>query len=372
MSTKSGILAAQRQGIHVGPRGGKFYFTTHGTKVYGTPPTGRVSSSIQVSDVSSRHSYIVKGAHVKADLEGEGWVHGKVTSVNARNRTARVRLSDGGEAIVPYAALRPKTEPTRRRVPRATSAPHSFVKGQKVKADMEGEGWLSGTIEKLHKNHALVALSDGTYAKVPFGALKGRERAKTANVGVHDMARDVRGSATWKEQFETAMREGGFAQFLAKNKLVSLGEASGRHALGTYRGFPPEVRVSDRAAFASAAARLASRPLLGPNTWAVRPDYSPEGYQRKTMVHEVAHYMHLARDADGARKFISKETDKEIWDHYRSQHKGWVPSQYSKTNEKEWFAEASVAYVYHPVEFRQNDPKGFALVQKARREAGVE
>lgn len=91
---KKGVIAAMKQGIpvpgspasgvHVGPRGGRFYFNAHGNKVYGEPP--------KVGD------HIKKGATLEVDVGDEGWLKGKVTHVK-RSGQVITELDDGSGAV---------------------------------------------------------------------------------------------------------------------------------------------------------------------------------------------------------------------------------------------------------------------------------
>ena len=105
---------------------------------------------------------------------------------------------------------------------------------------------------------------------------------------------------------------------------------------------------------------------------------SADEMQERTTVHELGHHIHLSTSHP-----LSDDLMDKIEDAYHSRvartPEGrtvtaagkWVPSEYSRKNEKEWFTEAHTAFVYHPDVLRSKDPEAYALVQSVRKARGL-
>ena len=106
MGMKSGMRAAQRQGVatapvKIGPRGGKFYINAQGHKVYGEPPHGGGSHGPTTMKAEARAPkkpkvvppHLKVGATVHVEVEGEGIIKGKVISVGKANVIVRPSVS---------------------------------------------------------------------------------------------------------------------------------------------------------------------------------------------------------------------------------------------------------------------------------------
>jgi len=182
----------------------------------------------------------------------------------------------------------------------------------------------------------------------------------------------IDGGKTFREDVHAAIRKAGMQPFLKTHPVQHLIE--GEHpdhprALGLYGGGSHTVLVKSLTAQAVALGLEAKwhRDKIGPNAWTVRSEKdTPEEKRKAVTVHELSHHMHL----NGA---LSGELHTKINEHFDKivAGKQWVPSTYARTNEKEWFAEAHTAYVYHRAELRVNDPAGFEIVKRVRKFYGM-
>lgn len=341
MSTASGVRAAARTGIQVGPKGGHFYINSHGKKVYGVPPT--VTVAVKGAPTPA---HIFKGSVVDVDVEGEGRLPGVVHSVNKSKKTVVVRLRDGSLVDGSFSDVTPRAA--------GPNKPPTSPKPE------------------LPKFKAPEPRSEPDYDP------------EASAVRLPGVTHNISPSKVYNEQFVQAVKDGNFGPYLANHPITMFGGlVSTNAANASYT--PPYSGTSHiklkspndmRSSWANAAVTIAytggvEGKTPGRSPWVVMPNNSPtyEDFVRSCLVHELGHHMHL-------NGVLSEDLKLEIREHYIHQSSGyaprWTPSRYSRTDHMEWFAEAHIAYVYHNEHFKKSDPTGYGLVQRARRELKME
>lgn len=404
MSIRSGQIAAMKKGISVGgiqmgPRGGRFYISASGRKVYGEPPTGRPgaqvgSSPAKMSSKGKRATppeHLKVGQMVRVDTD-EGVIVAKVTKVYTTGKYKGWAdfEDEHGTLEAPWAATEPHiTTPTKRKkAPEPPPNDGSHIReGAHVEVDMAEEGHMRGKIIKVHPEHVVVQLEDGDEAEVFHEHIRPARQLKDQSQYI----KDLRGTEQFKLDTELAIEKGGFAPFLKKMPLKEMREGypGGGGAYGVYN-YDHRITISnhDRMMELQQSFSRRSTEAVGPGTHNVQREYPPEanGVKQAAIVHEISHHLHLAPIHEGMRAghdpvAVAQRRrwdqahilDSDIRHHWvRRRDSGWVPSQYARTNHKEWFAEAHTAYVYHRDTFAKEDPTGFALVQRVRQFHGMD
>jgi hypothetical protein len=109
-------------------------------------------------------------------------------------------------------------------------------------------------------------------------------------------------------------------------------------------------------------------PQIGRDNWRVQDlvKHDVAAQRERLWAHELSHHIHK-------NESLPHELDANLHNAWiRATHGKWAPSEYSRQDEAEWFAEAHSAYIYHHDEFLAADPHGHAVVRDVRKYRGIE
>ena len=89
---------------------------------------------------------------------------------------------------------------------------------------------------------------------------------------------------------------------------------------------------------------------------------------RATTIHEFGHLVHLDMSAGSNPQFL--QIDKLVLERFSAPDREEL-TRYSRTNHKEYFAEAHATYYLDRPWLKKNAPKAFEMVEKALKVRGI-
>ena len=462
-SNIAAMKAGKSPAIQVGPRGGRFYVSDSGKKVYGEPPKGvtKIPASAipwsthmpymydrktsyenavakahqaraeghqniliaekerwQHNDVKTapRKQYevfvpraakekevtpnppkpkprkdppphVVKGGHVKVDLGDEGHLPGVITHVY--NGKARVKLSDGTFAVGSFDSFQPHDAAKPAKTVSKSKEKGQHAVGAHVRVEVEGEGWIRGTVKSNKGGVYTIDLHDGSGAvelshEDAKTSVKARPRvdlrAHGLNVLSPQVAHDLEDVLNDHPAMAKAVKHlhGKYGEELLVSEVPEMGRAMGRYYPPPRSGGDPMLWVRPEGGFEERM--KAGGDLIGhEGAWVVAaPGSNLSMFRQRTLLHELAHHVHMspaharsltkAKDLKAAQQVSlnGDMIDMKVKTHHASiiRRGGWTPSQYARVDHREWFAEASVAYFLHGEKFKKEDPIGHELVER--------
>ena len=372
-------------GTQTGPRGGRYYISKAGTKVYGTPP-----------------------ASEKLDWGA------------LRQRAAARGAARSGGAAAP-APPPPKPAPP----PKAPPKPKPAKKEKPVSTPKERKPVVA--IKPVPpKPHALPEAPKPVVpppVKKPIAAIappKPPAKPKSGGFNIDQHAPVLYGEH-YKPELARAIKTGGFDKILEKHPLKHVefvhqsSNRGGDYASNTgvirlnteFKPHPQDYKIQK-----AGTTTWSPEPNVGwtkGNTAKLGDAENKLGARQYVAIHELSHHLHysLAKEAFVAAEPNAKFTGNGAYnlfqhdvvnfadkarghgvtgDKAESAHlldrivtsaiaakKGRdAVSQYARTNHKEWFAETHSAYVLHNAELKEARPRDHKLMQDVRKYMGME